>query len=60
VTQHIGTTATVADDSGLDRAGHTFSRWDTVAGGSGTAYAVGDPFTFTDNATLYAQWAGEP
>jgi uncharacterized repeat protein (TIGR02543 family) len=40
------------------RDGYTFLGWDTVADGSGTDYAGGDPYTLPNNGTdtLYAQW----
>jgi uncharacterized repeat protein (TIGR02543 family) len=38
------------------RTGYTFSGWNTVAGGGGTAYADGATYPFTASATLYAQW----
>ena len=33
-----------------------FNGWNTLADGTGTMYAVGDPFTPTAHTTLYAQW----
>jgi hypothetical protein len=42
------------------RSGFTFSGWNTVADGSGTAYGnSATTFPFTSNATLYAQWAAD-
>lgn len=38
------------------RTGYTFAGWNTVAGGSGTAYADGATYSFAANVTLYAQW----
>ncbi|MGD0854017.1 MAG: InlB B-repeat-containing protein, partial [Acidimicrobiales bacterium] len=38
------------------RVGYTFSGWNTVAGGGGTAYADGATYPFTASVTLYAQW----
>lgn len=38
------------------RTGYTFSGWNTVANGSGTAYADGATYNFQANRTLYAQW----
>jgi hypothetical protein len=49
-----GTTALTAN--AFTRTGYTFTGWNTVAGGSGTAYANGANFPFTANTTLYAQW----
>jgi len=39
------------------QTGYTFSGWNTVANGTGTAYADDVTYTFTQNLTLYAQWA---
>lgn len=60
VTQHTGTTATLAEGSGLDRTEYTFSGWNTAANGGGTAYAAGSLFNFTAHTTLYAQWTTLP
>ena len=49
-------TVTVLGGSSLSRNGHTFSGWNTAAGGNGTSYASGATFTITGNVTLYAQW----
>jgi uncharacterized repeat protein (TIGR02543 family) len=38
------------------RANYTFVDWNTVAGGSGVAYANGAVFPFSSSTTLYAQW----
>ncbi|NDA60105.1 MAG: hypothetical protein EBY56_09385, partial [Actinobacteria bacterium] len=38
------------------RSGYTFTGWNTVAGGTGTAYAAGDTITCNGDETLYAQW----
>jgi len=39
------------------RTGYTFSGWNTVAGGGGTAYANQASYTMgSSNANLYAQW----
>lgn len=42
------------------RSGYTFSDWNTVAGGGGTAYADGATYAFNANVTLYAQWILNP
>ena len=43
------------------RADHTFAGWNTLADGSGTAYAAGAQITnVTENITLRAQWAAMP
>jgi uncharacterized repeat protein (TIGR02543 family) len=38
------------------RTGYTFTGWNTVAGGTGTAYADGATYPFSASLTLYAQW----
>ena len=37
-------------------AGKQFAGWNTKADGTGTAYAIGDTITLTENITLYAQY----
>ena len=49
-------TPTALTTNTFTRAGYTFSGWNTVALGGGTAYADGASYPFTANATLYAQW----
>ena len=39
------------------RTGYTFTGWNTLPGGGGTAYADGATYSFSADATLYAQWA---
>lgn len=48
--------ATALSANAFTRSGYTFAGWNTAADGSGTAYADGDSFPFSANATLYAQW----
>ena len=38
------------------RANHTFTGWNTVADGKGTAYKNNDTFALNADTTLYAQW----
>ena len=38
------------------RTGHSFSKWNTASGGTGTSYSPGGNYTANANATLYAQW----
>ena len=45
-----------AKASSFNRAGYTFTGWNTAANGTGTAYAVGDIIPTTANITVYAQW----
>lgn len=53
-----GSVITVLGNTGtLARTGYTFNGWNTLANGSGTAYAAGTPLTVgSNNMTLYAQW----
>ena len=46
----------LAKASSFNRAGYTFTGWNTAANGTGTAYAVGDIIPTTANITVYAQW----
>lgn len=38
------------------RNGYTFSKWNTVKGGTGTNYDAGANYTANASATLFAQW----
>ena len=38
------------------RTGHSFSKWNTASGGTGTSYNPGANYTANASATLYAQW----
>ena len=50
-------TPTALTANGYTKTGYTFSGWNTVANGSGTAYADTASYTIgTANVTLYAQW----
>lgn len=49
--------ATALSANGFSRSGYTFAGWNTVANGSGTAYANGASYAFSSSTTLYAQWA---
>jgi uncharacterized repeat protein (TIGR02543 family) len=48
--------ATALTTNSFTRTGYTFAGWNTVAGGTGTAYANGASYLFTSSITLYAQW----
>ena len=43
--------------SAFNREGHIQMSWNTAADGSGTAYALTDTLSITEDITLYAQWA---
>lgn len=56
-TLHSGATVAAAANTGnLAKTGHTFTGWNTMANGGGTAYAAGANVTVTADTTLYAQW----
>ena len=40
----------------FSRSGYIFTGWNSDRGGIGTAYSDGATFSFTSDATLYAQW----
>jgi uncharacterized repeat protein (TIGR02543 family) len=50
------TTAANLSANGYQRAGYTFTGWNTAEDGTGTPYAAGANFNFADDLTLYAQW----
>ena len=53
----IGTNPTVAAAGTMAKAGHTFSKWNTKADGTGTDYAAGATITdIKKDVTLYAVW----
>ena len=56
VTQAVNTKTSVADGSGMKYTGYAFAGWNAAEDGSSTDYAPGDEFTYTGDATLYAQW----
>ena len=41
------------------RAGYSFTGWNTLADGTGTAFADSASFSFTADQNLYAQWAAD-
>lgn len=45
-----------AQDVGISRPGYTFIGWNTMADGSGDAYAPGDVLVISGNVVLFAQW----
>ena len=50
-------TATNLTSNSFTRTGYTFSNWNTTANGSGTSYDNNAIYSFSADATLYAQWA---
>ena len=49
-------TVTVKDQGTMAKSGYTFSGWNTLANGTGTAYSPAATFNILANTTLYAQW----
>jgi len=54
-TKTYGTALTLSSDV-PEKTGYTFTGWNTLANGSGTAYAAGASYTANAAVTLYAQW----
>jgi Listeria-Bacteroides repeat domain (List_Bact_rpt) len=64
---YYGDSRTILDNSGLAnldgcgsgvvKEGYTLSGWNTVSDGSGQGYSLGDPYTGTDDLTLYPVWS---
>lgn len=54
----VSPVVTVAGNTGnMERAGYTFSHWNTAADGTGTSYNPNDTFNISNtDVTLYAQW----
>lgn len=50
------TTAANLSANSYQRAGYTFTGWNTAEDGTGTPYAAGANFNFATDLTLYAQW----
>ena len=50
-------TTTALTSNTFTRAGYTFTGWNTISGGGGTAYTNGQNYTFSASTTLYAQWS---
>lgn len=59
-TKNTATALSLFSTGTMARTGYSFTGWNTVAGGGGTAYADGASYPFTANVTLYAQWAQLP
>jgi hypothetical protein len=49
-------TPTNLTPNAFTRTGYSFAGWNTVATGTGTAYADGASYPFAASTTLYAQW----
>ncbi|WP_432418371.1 InlB B-repeat-containing protein [Aurantimicrobium minutum] len=55
-----GFATTTLNTNTIARTGYGFTGWNTIANGSGTAYAVDATHPFTSSETLYAQWRALP
>ena len=55
-TVNSGATFTLSSGSSITKTSYTFSRWNTVANGSGTYYAASDTLTVSSAIVFYAQW----
>jgi uncharacterized repeat protein (TIGR02543 family) len=53
----VANTASALTLNTFTRAGYVFTGWNTMANGSGTAYANGAQYNFLADITLYARWA---
>jgi uncharacterized repeat protein (TIGR02543 family) len=56
MSNQTASTSTNLTTNTFTRTGYTFAGWNTLANGSGTAYADGASYPFTASTTLYAQW----
>ena len=56
MSNQVANVATNLTTNTFTRTGYSFSGWNTVAGGGGTAYADGASYAFAADVTLYAQW----
>lgn len=56
MTPQVAGAPTALTTNTFTKTGSTFTGWNTVADGSGTAYADGATYAFGASVTLYAQW----
>jgi len=56
----VNTTAAALTANVFTLSGSTFSGWNTLANGTGTAYANNASYPFSADATFYAQWTVNP
>jgi uncharacterized repeat protein (TIGR02543 family) len=54
--QSSTTAANLTLNTTMSKSGFVFNGWNTLANGTGTAYADGASYPFSASATLYAQW----
>ncbi len=55
-TKTYGEDLTLSDGTGLSYTGYTFTGWNTLSNGSGTAYSPSGTYSVNTDVTLYAQW----
>jgi uncharacterized repeat protein (TIGR02543 family) len=60
LTPQVANHPTALKANTFTRLGYTFSGWNTLANGTGTAYADGATYAFSADVTLYAQWSKLP
>lgn len=56
MTDQLSSTTAHLDGNVFTRPGFTFSGWNSIADGTGTAYQDLANYTFSSDLTLYAQW----
>jgi uncharacterized repeat protein (TIGR02543 family) len=56
----VASAATALTANSFTRGGYSFNGWNTLADGTGTAFAEAASFPFTADQTLYAQWVAVP
>jgi uncharacterized repeat protein (TIGR02543 family) len=56
----VASAATALTTNSVSRSGYSFTGWNTLANGTGTAFADAASFAFTADQTLFAQWAAVP
>ena len=56
----VASSGTPLTSNSFARSGFSFSGWNTLANGNGTAFADAASFAFAADQTLYAQWAALP
>lgn len=56
----VASAATALTANSFTRSGYSFTGWNTLANGTGTAFAEAASFAFAVDQTLYAQWAAVP
>ena len=60
MSNQVANVPTALTTNSFTRAGYSFSSWNTLANGSGSAYANGATYSFSADVILYAQWTALP